>query len=135
MTEVEVSRFIRATRPAVERLLIPEALIEYEGTFTVVDVTEHDDAVTVTARATGMEIPFRFVEHDDGLAYEQETDIGPFEMMRTDVSVEAKDDGVVVTMRSNVSLRLPVPFSSRIAAWKRKGELKRALDRLAADVE
>lgn len=126
---------MRAGQPVVERALIPESIIEYEGTFTVTDVTERDDSVTVTARATGMEIPFRFEERANGLFYEQQSEIGPFETMQTHVHVEPQDDGVVVTMRSTVSLRLPIPFADRVAAWKRRGELKRALTRLAADVE
>ena len=37
-------------------------------------------------------------------------------------------------MRSSVSLNLPLPFADRIAAWKRRGELQRAIDELAESV-
>jgi hypothetical protein len=39
-----------------------------------------------------------------------------------------------VTARSAVSLGLPVPaLTDRVAAWKRRGELERLLDGLAAE--
>jgi hypothetical protein len=39
-------------------------------------------------------------------------------------------------MNSTVSAGLPLPtITDRVAAWKRRGELRRALARLAADVE
>lgn len=135
MPEVEVSRFIRAPPREVRRLLTPETVLNYEGTFTVVDVDETTDGILVTARAPGMQVPFLFEERPEGLVYEQTDDIGPFRAMMTDVAVAAKDEGSVVTMRSTVRLRLPIPFADRIAAWKRRGEMKRALARLATDVE
>lgn len=133
--EVEVSRFILATPPEVERLLRPETLIEYEGTFTVRDVTDTEDGTVVTAGTTGMQIPFRFEKTDSGLAYTQQGEGGPFRVMETAVEIAPQDEGVRITMRSRVELRLPLPFAGRIAAWKRRGELQRALDRLAADLE
>lgn len=135
MPEVEVSRFVPATLPEVERQLTPELLIDYEGTFSISDVTETESGVRVTARATGMEVPFRFEQRDNGYFYEQEPDdVGPFQEMKTWLTLEPENEGVTVTMRSVVQLRLPLPFADRIAAWKRRGELTRALDRLADDL-
>lgn len=130
-----MSRFVRATRPEVERLLTPDLLIEYEGTFTVRDVTETDEGAVVTAGASGMGAEFVFVEHEDGYVYRQRGEAGPFDEMETTVTVAAEDEGTRVTMRSSVSLGLPLSaLTDRIAAWKRRGELERALERLAADV-
>lgn len=136
MRTVEASRFVRATEPEVSRYLTPETIIGYEGTFTVRDVEERDGETHVVASATGMTAAFAFTERDDGLRYEQVGDAGPFDAMTTAVSVRKENEGVRVTMRSSVSLGLPVKaITDRVAAWKRRGELKRALSRLAADVE
>jgi hypothetical protein len=135
MRTVEVSRFIRASRPAVERLLTPETLLDYEGTFRVRDVTETNEGVVVTAGAAGMETEFVFHDREDGLEYRQRGTVGPFRAMETEVEISPENEGVRVTMRSAVSLNLPLPFADRIAAWKRRGEVRRALSKLAEDVE
>jgi hypothetical protein len=137
MRTVEVSRFVGATRPELERLLTPETIIDYEGTFVVRDVVERDDGWVVTAQAAGrlIEVRFVFEEREDGYVYRQESDDGPFTQMETRLTLSREDEGTDVTVRSSVGLRLPLPFADRVAAWKRRGELRRALDRLAADVE
>lgn len=136
MRTVEVSRFVRATLPEVERELTPAAIVEYEGTFTVLDVEETADGWVVTGSGGGViEARFAFEERGDGYVYRQEGEAGPFEEMETRLSLARRDEGVEVTARSSVSLGVPLPFADRVAAWKRKGELKRALSRLAADVE
>lgn len=137
MRTVEVSRFVGATLPEVRRLLSPGTIIEYEGTFVVREVTETDEGWVVTTQAAGrlFEMRFVFEEREDGFLYRQESDDGPFTQMETELTLSRRDEGVDVTMRSSVGLRLPLPFADRVAAWKRKGELKRALKRLAADVE
>ena len=135
MRTVEVTRFIRASQPAVERLLTPETLLDYEGTFTVRDINETEEGVIVSAGAAGMETEFAFEDHENGLAYRQRGTAGPFRAMETEVEVTPENEGVRVTMRSSVSLNLPLPLADRIAAWKRRGEVRRALSRLAEDVE
>ncbi|MFC4359759.1 SRPBCC family protein [Halobium salinum] len=136
MREVSVSRFVRATPTEVERALTPANVVEYEGSFRVRDVTEVDDATLVTAGASGLELTLRFERREDGLRYEQEGTEGPFDHMETEVSVAAEDEGSRVTARSTVSLGVPpAALADRVAAWKRKGELKRALDALAAALE
>lgn len=137
MRTVEASRVVGATRREIERLLAPETILGYEGTFTAVDVDEGEDETVVVARAGGglVEARFVFEEREDGYVYRQDGKTGPFEAMRTELTVEPAVGGMRVTMRSSVSLALPLPFADRVAAWKRRGELKRALDRLATDVE
>ena len=137
MRTAEVSRFVRATLPEVERLLGPGTIVEYEGTFVVHDVEAIEDGWVVTTRAGGRLLEMRYVveEREDGYVYRQEGDAGPFDEMETRLSLARRDDGVDVTMRSSVSLGLPLPLVDRVAAWKRRGELERALSRLAADVE
>ncbi|WP_276279974.1 SRPBCC family protein [Halorussus caseinilyticus] len=135
MREVEVSAFVPAPPASVERALTPETVVEYEGSFEVRAVESTDDGRTVTASARGLTMHLDFEERENGLVYRQRGDAGPFESMETEVTVEPENEGSRVTMRSSVSLDLPVTaVSDRIAAWKRKGELRRALDRLAEDV-
>jgi hypothetical protein len=137
MRTVEASRFVRAHPREIERLLTPETVLDYEGTFTAVDVEEGDGETVVEARAGGRLMAARFVfdDREDGLGYRQDGEAGPFDAMETEVTYAREDEGVRVTMRSAVSLSLPLPFADRIAAWKRRGELRRALSRLADDVE
>lgn len=134
MREVEVSRFVGATPPAIERRLSPERIVEYEGTFSVARVEETADATVVVASGPGIELQLRFEETADGYRYEQVGEAGPFSEMETWLTVEQENEGARVTMRSAVELGAPLPFGDRIAAWKRRGELKRALDALAEDV-
>jgi carbon monoxide dehydrogenase subunit G len=135
MREVEVSAFVPAPPATVERALTPASVVEYEGTFEVQAVEETDDGWTVTAAASGLSMRLDFEERTDGLAYRQHGEAGPFEAMETELSVEPENEGSRVTAVSRVSLGLPVAaISDRIAAWKRRGELRRALDRLAEDV-
>lgn len=146
MEDVEVSRFVRATPVEVERTLTPRAVVEYEGSFSVRAVDERDDGTTVvTAGSRGLGLALRFerresaesatnVAADELLYYTQEGDAGPFDRMETWVVVTPENEGSRVTMRSTVSLGLPFPaLTDRIAAWKRSGELTRALDGVAAD--
>ena len=100
-------------------------------------MTETETGWVVTTGAAGrlLEMRFVFEEREHGYVYRQESDDGPFTEMETELTIARRDEGVVVTMRSAVGLRLRLPFADRVAAWKRKGELKRALDRIAADAE
>ena len=130
MREVELSRFVRATPQEVRRALTPAAMVEYEGSFAVREVREGDDATHVVAGARGLEFVLRFETFEDGVRYEQAGEAGPFDAMSTIVRVAAENEGSRVTATSSVSLGLPVPLADRVAAWKRKGELERALANL-----
>lgn len=134
MREVEVSTFVAAPPAVVERALTPERMIEYEGSFDVQAVAETDDGWTVTAGGGGLTMRIEFEANSNGLSYRQRGSAGPFESMETTITTEPENEGTRVTALSVVSLGLPVPaVSDRIAAWKRRGELRRALDRLAAE--
>lgn len=134
MRTVEVSRFVRATPAEIERVLDPATLVGYEGTFTVTDTETVDEGVRVFAGEGRMMASFLFEDREDGLAYEQEH--GPLEGMLTTVTYESENEGSRVRARSSVSLGVPpAAITDRIAAWKRRGELRRALANLAADVE
>ena len=136
MHSVEVTRFVRATLPEVERRLSPATIVEYEGTFDVVDVEETAVGWTVTGQGGGLiEARFDFEAREDGYVYRQAGDAGPFDEMETRIELARRNEGVDVTARSSVSLGVSLPLVDRVAAWKRKGELKRALSRLAADLE
>lgn len=142
MRETEASRFVAATLPAVERALAPADVVEYEGSFDVFDVEATEEGTLVTAGARGLRMTVRFeadegFEADEtGLYYEQEGSAGPFDEMWTRIGMARENEGTRVTMRSGVSLGLPLaPLTDRVAAWKRRSELRRALSRLAADLE
>lgn len=130
MREVETSEFVMARPPAVHRALSPEAMVAAEGTFDVAGSREEEGETVVVASAPGVTVLLRFETREDGLAYTAEGEVGPFEHLETEVEVEPEKNGSRVTMRSTVSLNLPLPVADRIAAWKRRGELDRALEEL-----
>jgi hypothetical protein len=134
MREVEVSEFVLARPPAVHRALSPETVVAAEGTFDVAETRVEDGETVVVASAPGVTVLLRFEEWEDGLKYSAEGEIGPFEHLETEVRVDPERNGSQVTMRSAVSLNLPLPFADRIAAWKRRGELRRALDELVEEI-
>ncbi|MES3516766.1 MAG: SRPBCC family protein [Natronomonas sp.] len=134
MREVEVSRFVPATPRELEGVLDPETIVEYEGSFSVESTEATETGTLLTLSGPGIAFGLRFEPHEEGIYYTQDGETGPFESMETWLTVDPEDEGSVVTMRSRVSLGVPLPLSDRLAAWKRKGELKRALDRLAEDV-
>jgi len=134
MREVEASEFVMARPPAVHRVLSPEAIVAAEGTFDVAGSREGEGGTAIVASAPGVTVLLRFEERENGLAYAAEEEVGPFDHLETVVEVEPGKNGSQVTMRSTVSLNLPLPFADRIAAWKRRGELRRALDELVESV-
>lgn len=137
MRTVEVSRFVRAPPARIERALDPVSIVEYEGSFRVFDVVERETDTLVVAGGSGLELSLRFEEREDGFYYEQEESEGqPLETMETTLTYAAKDEGTTVTAASTVGMGVPpAVLTDRIAAWKRRGELRRCLDALAADVE
>jgi hypothetical protein len=136
MREIEVSRFVAAQPFEIEDAVDPERVVEFEGSFDVLDVEATDAATVVTAGGGGLRMVLRFDPREDGLYYEQEGESGPFDEMWTHLGWEPENEGSRVSARSGVSLGLPVPtLTDRVAAWKRKGELERALDALADAVE
>ncbi|PSQ17674.1 polyketide cyclase [Halobacteriales archaeon QS_8_69_26] len=134
MHEVEVSGFVQATPTEVERALSPARIVEYEGSFQVEDVTETGSGWLVTVSGGGLEFTVRFEPREDGYHYDQEG--GPLETMETTLTYEPEDEGTRVRLRSRVSMGSPpAAITDRFAGWKRRGELRRALSNLAADVE
>lgn len=134
MRTVTVARFVPVGPAQVERALSPAAIVEYEGSFRVEDVTESGEDVVVTAAARGLELRLRFERTEDGYRYEQEAG-GPLDAMETELTWTARDHGTELTFTSSVSAGLPfASLTDRVAAWKRRGELKRALGNLEADL-
>lgn len=155
MREVERDRFIPESPTVIARALSPERIVEWEGSFSVVDVenattaetdverpiTMEDPAaeggeavtlVTVSGPGVGFRLLFKRTPH--GYHYvvaDGDDPAGPFDHMESWLTVEPEDEGSRVRIRSAVSLNAPIPFADRIAAWKRGGELDRALDGLA----
>jgi ligand-binding SRPBCC domain-containing protein len=136
MRETERSRFVRATPDVVRRHLSPRTVVKSEGSFAVRDVTDVGDATVVTAAGGGLQLALRFETREDGFYYTQDGIEGPFDSMETWLTVAPENEGSRLTARSRVGLGLPVgPLTDRVAAWKRGGELDRALDALADAVE
>ena len=81
----------------------------------------------------GLAFTLRFEPLDRGFYYTQAGEAGPFESMETWLTFESENEGSRVSIQSAVSIGVPLPFSDRLAAWKRSGELDRMLDRLAAE--
>ena len=130
MREVEASRFVAAPPTVVARVLTPRAVVAAEGSFDVREVAEGgpaDGETLVRAGRRGVSIVFAFEERDDGVRYVQRE--GPLEELTTTIDYRAENEGTRLTARSELSVG-PGPVE-RAAAWKRRGELKRALRTLA----
>lgn len=128
MREVERARRVPGTPAELDRLLSPRTVVEWEGSFDVLDVSDTDDGTVVTVGGTGVRLSLRFEAREGGYYYEQLEDRGPFDHMETWLTVEPEDEGSRVTARSAVELGPWLPFADRVAAWKRGGELDRLLD-------
>lgn len=124
MRKVEVTRFVQAPPAAVAPLLSPVGLVDAEGSFEVRGVEETADGTEVTVGAYGLELTFRFTELEDGIAYEQVS--GPLRTLETTVTHAPENEGTRLTARSTVAVGGP-GFVDGLAAWKRRGELRRAL--------
>lgn len=124
MREVEVTRFVQAQPGAVAPLLSPVGLMDAEGSFEVRGVDDTEAGTEVTVGAYGLEMVFRFTELDDGIAYEQVS--GPLQTLETTVTHAHENEGTRLTARSTVAVGGP-NFVDGLAAWKRRGELRRAL--------
>lgn len=138
MRTVEVSRVVDASPVMVEAALDPAAIVDWEGSFEVFDLEEREDGWRVVAGGTGLRLVLRFEEREDGLFYEQEEADGqPLETMETTLTYRPTEGGETeLTAVSAVSMGVrPAAITDRIAAWKRKSELERALSALADDVE
>jgi len=132
--EVEVSRFVGAPPAVVQRALSPVALLEAEGSFEIREVVERPaadregpraaDATRVRVGAYGLELVFAFEERGD--AIESVLLDGPLERLETTVTWAPENEGTRLTARSTVAVGGPAVLD-RIAAWKRRGELRRAL--------
>ena len=131
MREVEVSRFVSARPAVVDPLLSPVGLMDAEGSFEVRGVTDTDDGTEVTVGGYGLELVFRFTDREDGIAYEQVS--GPLRVLETTVTCVPENEGTRLTARSRVAVGGPGVLD-RLAAWKRRGELRRALRAVAEAV-
>jgi hypothetical protein len=137
MAEVEATRFVAARPARVERVLGPETILAAEGTFDVAHVEEAGEGRwRVTGSGRGMSVPFAFAELDEGYRYEALGDHGPFREFEATLTYGAEDHGTRLEARSTVRINLPLQvLSDRLAGWKRRSELERLLDGLAADLE
>lgn len=134
MREIEVSGVLDVPRAEVERKLSPESILEYVGTYTVESVDDSGEKTVVRGIGDEIELVAEFTEHEDGYAYVQRGDDGPFEEMRTRITVEGNGE-------TRVSIRSEFTFGgwfSFLTDWLgtdvRREELERLLVNLAREV-
>ncbi len=136
MREIAVEQFVAAKPHEVADALDPAAVVAYEESFDVFDVENRAGETLVTVGGRGLRMDLRFESTADGLHYEQVDDAGPLDEMWTELAWAPENEGTRVTARSGVTLGLPLAaVTDRVAAWKRRGELERALQNLAAEIE
>jgi len=82
MREIEVSRFVAVQPFEIEDAVDPERVVEFEGSFDVLDVEATDAETVVTAGGGGLRMVLRFEPSEDGLYYEQAGESGPFDEIR-----------------------------------------------------
>lgn len=126
MREVEVSRFVQTYPDVVEEGLSPDTVLESEGSFSVREV----DGDRVTVGGYGIELVFEFTTRENGIEYDQVE--GPLETLSTVLTYAPENEGTRLTARSRVAVGGPAVLD-RVAAWKRRGELRRALDGIAGE--
>jgi len=130
MREVEASRFVQTYPAVVEEALSPEGILEAEGSFSIRDIAADGNRITVGGY--GLELVFEFTDREDGIEYDQVE--GPLETLQTTLWYERENEGVRLTASSEVAVGGPT-LVDRAAAWKRRGELRRALDGIASQCE
>ncbi|MEF8778782.1 MAG: SRPBCC family protein, partial [Natronomonas sp.] len=108
MREVERSRFVPMTPRELERLLDPSLIVEFEGSFSVQSTVEAEAGTLVTASGPGLTFTLRFEPLDRGFYYTQAGEAGPFESMETWLTFEPENEGSRVSIRSAVSIGVPV---------------------------
>lgn len=136
MRTVSVDHVVSRGPSVVARTLDPKSMIEYEGSFSVVELERRESDVLVVVTGRGLTFTLRAEPLDAGLYYEQYEGGGPLDSMATTIRYEPTDGGTLVNATSEVSMGVPPAIvTDRIAAWKRKGELKRALAQFATAIE
>lgn len=136
MKEIEVTAVLDAPFAEVERRLSPETIVEYAETYTVESVTGSGEKTVVTAVGEEIEIVLEFAERDAGYIYSQRDQEGPFEEMRTRITLEEIDEGTRVRVRSLFTFGGWAAFlTDWLGADVRRDELKRLLVNLARDFD
>lgn len=134
MREVEVTATLDAPRADVERALTPESIVEYAGTYGVESVEERAGKTVVEARGKDIEITLEFTERKDGYSYVQRGEEGPFEEMRTRITVGG-DEEARVTLRSEFTFGGWTAFlTDWLGTDVRRDELRRLVENLARDL-
>jgi len=130
MREVEASRFVQTYPDVVADVLSPETILEAEGSFNIREIAADGNQITVGGY--GLELVFEFTPQEDGIEYDQVE--GPLETLRTTLRYEPENEGTRLTAHSDVAVGGP-GVVDRVAAWKRRGELRRALDGIASECQ
>lgn len=136
MREIEVTATFDALRADIERKLSPTAIVEYAGTYTVESVDDSGEKTVVSGTGEEMETVLAFTKQEDGYVYSQRGTEGPFEEMRTRITVEDIEAGTQVRVRSTFTFG---GWSAFLTDWLgtdiRRDELQRLLYGLASDLE
>lgn len=134
MREVEVTATLDAPRAEVERALTPESIVEYAGTYEIESVEKRAGKTVMEATGEDIGITLEFTEREDGYGYVQLGDEGPFEEMRTRITVEGSEEARV-TVRSEFTFGGWTAFlTDWLGADIRRDELQRLVANLARDL-
>lgn len=132
MKEIEVSTVVDAPREEVERRLSPSAIVDYVDTYTVRSTEELEGGAVLTLSGENIEMVAEFTELEDGYAYRQRGDEGPFDEMATRITVSGGDE-------TEVSVRSEFTFGGFVKDWFgtsiRRDEMERLLANLERDLE
>ncbi|GAB7017342.1 SRPBCC family protein [Halostagnicola bangensis] len=135
MKTVELSTELDAPLETVERELSPTSIVEYANTYAIQSVDESNSKTVLTVTGDTLQLVLEFTELDDGYRYTQVGETGPFEEMRTEITVEG-DDRTRVTVRSEFTFGGTFSFIKNwLGTSIRRSELERLLTNMTDDLE
>lgn len=138
MTQIEEAARLDASVERVQAALSPEAIVRYEGTYTVESTRTTDGERVLTVSSphgrTNAIVDLAFHETADGYVYEQRGR-GLFAELRTEIDLADADGGTLVTITSRYTFGgLFAPVKDWFTTTSRREELRRFLTNLAAEV-
>lgn len=136
MVEIEESETFFVSPEEVEQVLSPRTIVESAGTYDIAEKERTGDRWHIVGSSEDIDIKLEFARLENGYAYEQVDDVGPFEEMRTSITYEETEQGHTdVTITSRFTFGLPLAtVTDRLAGWSRQVELRRILRGLAKEL-
>lgn len=135
MKEVEVSTTTDASKRDVLAELSPESIIEFAGTFEIDSIEDLGTAIHVTVVGGDLVMTLEFEETANGYRYQQIKSDGPFEKMRSQITVN-ENEQTQITATSEFTFGGPIAFiTDRWGVDLREEELERLVHNLASAAE